>query len=93
MPADHANKKPVLRSLSGNVALRDAPETKRGPGKPRTGNARADNPNIAQRSVFLPVTAYADAQAILLKSNAATGAKVTVSDILSEYLTKWVKQH
>jgi len=77
MPTERAIKKPVVR---------------RGPGRPTTGDAKKGNPDFQLTSVFLPKMAYANAQAILIRSNAAKGEKLTVSDILSEYLTQWVKK-
>ena len=91
MPVERANKKAAPGSRAGSVALREAPESRRG--RPITGDAKKGNPDLTLTSVFLNKIAYADAKAILLKSNAVKGEKVTVSDILSDYLAQWVKKH
>jgi hypothetical protein len=62
------------------------------PGRPSTGDSKKSNPNYKLTTVFLPKRIYADAQAKLLRSNAETDQRITVSDILSEYLTQWVKE-
>ncbi len=92
MPMERASRKTGLRSQLSSPARTDIPpEVRRGPGRPSTGDAKKNNPDYKLTTVFLPKRIYADAQAQLLKSNAERDEKLTVSDILSDYLTQWVK--
>jgi hypothetical protein len=93
MPMERASKKTGLRNQLSSLNLKEgAPEVKRGPGRPSTGDAKKGNPDYKLTTVFLPKRVYADAQAKLLKANAERDQKRTVSDVLSDYLTEWVNQ-
>jgi hypothetical protein len=90
---ERASKKTGLRNQLSSLNLKEgAPEVKRGPGRPSTGDAKKGNPDYKLTTVFLPKRVYADAQAKLLKANAEGDQKRTVSDVLSDYLTEWVNQ-
>lgn len=93
MPMERGNNKTGLRNQLSSLNLKEgAPEVRRGPGRPSTGDAKKGNPDYKLTTVFLPKRIYADAQAKLLRSNAEKDEKLTVSDILSDYLTQWVSQ-
>ena len=93
MPMERASKKTGLRNQLSSLNLKEgAPEVRRGPGRPSTGDAKKGNPDYKLTTVFLPKRVYADAQAKLLKANAERDQKRTVSDVLSDYLTEWVNQ-
>lgn len=69
-------------------------EVRRTRGRPRkaTTSARRQNPDLKMTTVYLDKKAYAGAQAMLLKSNAEKNQDVTVSDILSGALVKWLNE-
>jgi hypothetical protein len=93
MPVERANRNTERQDNLSSPNLKEgAPEAKRSPGRPSTGDSKKSNPNYKLTTVFLPKRIYADAQAKLLRSNAETDQRITVSDILSEYLTQWVKE-
>jgi hypothetical protein len=92
MPMERANRKGLRNQLRSLNVKQEVPELRRGPGRPPTRDAKKGNPAYKLTTVFLPKHVYADAQAKLLKSNAAKDEKITVSDILSDYLTHWVNQ-
>ena len=93
MPMERASNKTGLRNQLSSLSLKEgAPEVRRGPGRPSTGDAKKGNPEYKLTTVFLPKRVYADAQAKLLKANAESDQKRTVSDVLSDYLTQWVNE-
>ncbi len=93
MPMERASNKTGLRNQLSSLSLKEgAPDVKRGPGRPSTGAAKKGNPDYTATSVFLPKQVYADAQAKLIKANAVKSEKLTVSDILSDYLKQWVNE-
>ena len=69
-------------------------QARRNPGRPQkaTTTARRQNPDLKMTTVYLDKKAYADAQVMLLRSNAEKNEEVTVSDILSGALVKWVNE-
>lgn len=89
MPADRRPK-----TASKTALTEVAAEPSRRPGRPPKAikKARRQNPNLKMTTVYLDKKAYADAQAMLLRSNAEKNEEVTVSDILSGALVKWVSE-
>lgn len=94
MPMERASsKKTGLHNQLSSLNLKEgAPVVKRGPGRPSTGAAKKGNPEYTNTTIFLPKQVYADAQAKLIRANAVKDEKLTVSDILSDYLKQWVNE-